>query len=106
VAKGGSVVGTVRDAATGQGIANLCVVAARTDHLGSTLAVTDLQGRYTIPGLVGEYKVWFAYYATECTAGYSQQWWNDKPSEDLADPITLASGQTVSGIDASLEKTP
>jgi hypothetical protein len=34
---------------------------------------------------------------------YEPQWWNGQPSQDLADPLSVSSRATASGIDAALQ---
>lgn len=78
-----------------------CVSAQGTSGTtASKSASTNAAGEYAIAGLpAGTYKVKF----TACSAGnYAGEWWDDKPSTEAADPITLAAGASRADVDASL----
>jgi hypothetical protein len=104
---GGDISGQVTDASANP-IANVCVtIASATDNYyfssfyGDVQAQTDGSGNYTISGLkAGSYKV---YFEPACSSGnYIAEWYNNKPDWDSADPVSVTSGTTHSGIDAQL----
>lgn len=105
--KGGQITGTVTDAASGAGIRAMlvCVLEAFEGEIFECV-FTGGSGQYSIRGLpTGLYKVWFSPDGTEVPEiddDYFQQFFNDKPSFALADPLSVAAGGVASGIDAHL----
>jgi uncharacterized surface anchored protein len=101
----GQITGKVTDSATHTTLAGICVTVydSRGGVVGSW--ATDSSGIYItfIPneGLVpGSYRVGFA---SGCGANnYMPQFYSDKPSLASADPVTVTSGATTSGIDAPM----
>lgn len=74
-------------------------------HLGGSVnasawAYTDSTGAYTFSSVVpaDDYRVRFM------RTGYATQWYELKPSQEIADPIVVGEGQTVTEIDASLSQ--
>jgi len=107
----GSISGTVKDA-SGVGIENATVMVV--DESGeATVGFTfgDIippasrtlvesgeyeYGAYTITGLEdGDYQV----YCAAGPLGYMSEWYSDRPSQNAADPVTVAASSQVSGID-------
>lgn len=103
--QGGSISGTVTDQATGAPLQSICVFAHQVDPGGLISGVsTDASGTFTVGELPsGMYKVGFF---DECdgSINYMSEWHNDKPDFDSADPISVAEGETVSGVDAALNQ--
>ena len=63
---------------------------------------TGEEGHYVIGGLpAGEYKV--SFYADNAEYGYLTQYYDGKESPEEADPVSVALGETTSGIDAELQ---
>ncbi|MCX6583459.1 MAG: carboxypeptidase regulatory-like domain-containing protein [Candidatus Aminicenantes bacterium] len=83
------------------GIANVQVQAytfASTSYAGA--AATDADGNYAIGGITpGNYKVLFS---PPNGSNYVYQWYNNKNSSEIADPVTITAGQTTNGINAQL----
>ena len=102
---GGSISGTVKNG-QGVGIANVQVQvydAAATDTSApkSSTVVTDQSGSYTVNGLpTGSYKIFFS---GASIIGYFSEWYNNKASQDIADPVSVTAPHLTSGIDAVLE---
>jgi len=98
-----SISGTVTSAG-GTPLSQICVSAFRQSNNGwQWLAgsTTAPDGTYTAGGIsAGEVRVQFQ----DCnsTGHYVEEWWDDKPTFDDATPITLAAGESRSGLDASL----
>ncbi|WEO77971.1 carboxypeptidase regulatory-like domain-containing protein [Cryobacterium sp. SO2] len=60
---------------------------------------TNEAGEYTISGLpAGEYTLRFA----DNGATHLSEWWNDQPTRETAESVTVASGETLTGRDAAL----
>ena len=73
---------------------------------GSTSAVTNANGEYTISHLGnrnGEYTVSFEP-AFGSNANFFKQWYDDKQSQLESDPVHVSLDHTTSGIDAALEE--
>ncbi|MEU1973095.1 carboxypeptidase regulatory-like domain-containing protein [Microbacterium sp. NPDC019599] len=63
----------------------------------------DDSGRYYLGGLTaGVYTVRFSASAT----ALAEEWWNDSPSAEGAQAITIADGEPATGIDAELQPKP
>ncbi|HEX5984292.1 MAG TPA: carboxypeptidase-like regulatory domain-containing protein [Solirubrobacterales bacterium] len=97
--RGGTIQGTVRDAATGAALEEVEVCAWELETEGGRCTLTDPAGNYTLRRFVsGDYKVEFWPYFEP----FEPQFWNHKPSWSEADVLGLGSGQTASGINADL----
>ncbi|RFA09259.1 hypothetical protein B7R54_08485 [Subtercola boreus] len=105
LAKSASISGTVTGAgtpATPLPNVNVTAYTRAGDYVGS--GFTDASGQYVISGLAADtYRLQFRNnYSNQ--AFESQTWWKNKPTADLADPITLAAGATRAGTDITLAK--
>lgn len=99
LAVGGTITGTVTDS-SGNPIPNVNVNAQTADGLGSGAASTGDDGTYSIQGLpAGDYQVQFQPISG---TNYIGQYWNDQPTVDTANFVSLPDGATASGIDAQL----
>lgn len=99
--EGGRITGKVTNASTGAPFEKglVCAFGAKPEE--GNCAFTNSSGEYAIPGLTGgEYKVGFA------AAEFVVQYYNDKPALTEANPVSVALGATVSGIDAALVPKP
>jgi Carboxypeptidase regulatory-like domain len=107
-AEAGQISGTVTSAASKAGIEGIEVCAyeeeeAETSGAGGC-ARTDGAGRYTIPGLPpGGYIVEFDS-PLEGTLNYIAQYYDDSLTPEGAQVVELASGASVTGIDAELQE--
>ncbi len=62
---------------------------------------TDSSGHYTITGIpAGTYTLRFSPPFNH--GNYLQQWWNDQPTQETANTVTVGSAQTLTGYDAVL----
>jgi len=99
LAASGMITGTVTNAATGDPIVGIWVLADNYDDEEGMFsdALTDAQGVYRMTGLPpGDYRL-----ETDCEdtgLNYSQLFYNNKTSWNLADRVTLTGTQTTSGI--------
>ena len=94
---GGTISGTVTDASN-HPLINICVSAEQAGQGQS--ANTDAAGHYTIKSLLtGSYLVRFS----DCSGhGYIGQYYNNKPDQSTANPVSVTAGAATSGIDATL----
>jgi hypothetical protein len=100
LSEGGQIAGTVSDAHTRQGLAGIFACARNKVVYEGRCTNTAADGSYRIPGLpTGAYTVEF--YSN--SAEYFTQYYNDRPSEAEADPVSVEVDHTTSGIDAALE---
>jgi protocatechuate 3,4-dioxygenase beta subunit len=103
---GGSISGTVTDAATGHPLPGIRVsieIASNTrPPTSSAWAVqTGNDGKYTISGLAdGQYTV-FAQ-----GKDFITEWYNDQKDRNNANPVVIASASQASGIDFALDQRP
>jgi hypothetical protein len=97
----GNISGSVVDSRTGAQLAGICVdaYALNGNFMGSTQ--TDSSGAYTLSGLSpGSFDIEFS---SGCGAsGYVAQYYNAEPSLASANPVTVTSGATTSGINAAM----
>ena len=94
--EGGSISGKVAGSG-GTPLANAYVQAGRDKDY--RYAVTNANGDYTITGLsTGEYAVEFS----SGTSAYVSEWYDDKDSEQDANPVSVVAGQQKQGINAQL----
>ena len=100
LAGGGTITGTVTGPG-GTALAGVCVTSS-DDELDGDLAETDASGRYTLSGLrAGAYRVGFS---TCAPSDLVSEFYNDKPTRALANPVTVAEGATTANIDARLAR--
>ena len=99
--QGGQITGTVIDASTHSGIANIQVNALGSSGNPVGFATTDLSGNYTVSGLsTGSYRVEFS---AGFGGNYIAQFYNGKSTLATADAVSVTAGSTTSGIDAALQ---
>jgi hypothetical protein len=96
---GASISGTVVGADTSAGLAGASVQAIQSG--GPTgFATVAADGSYTLEGLVpGSYTIEFS---PAYNTNFLAQYWNDKPTAATADTITVAGGEALTGINATL----
>jgi hypothetical protein len=111
---GATISGAVSSAATGAGLEEIvvCSIDALSDQL-MTCTWTNWNGEYELQLLPkGEYKVAFSLDLNEwfeeeifeeMDDGFSTEFWNNQSTLAAADTISIATGDSVSGIDASLD---
>ena len=100
---GGSISGTVKSK-SGTSLAGICVGVLNGPTYESAQAVTGSNGKYTIPGLApGSYDVTFTT-GSACgnTGNYLTDYYKNATSSQDATPVEVTSGNTTSGINASL----
>lgn len=94
-----TISGTVTGAGTGTAISGGTIEALQSDGTGSFANIAS-DGTYTVHGLgPGSYTIWFqpAY-----GLNYLSQYWKNQPTAATANKITVANGDAVTGIDATL----
>ncbi|WP_259312502.1 carboxypeptidase regulatory-like domain-containing protein [Capillimicrobium parvum] len=99
LAKGGTVSGRVTDAG-GSGVDRVTVFAYRAntgEGAGGTYTAPD--GTYQLDLEAGAYKLIFA---PPDGSSLLREYYDDKPTRDAADPITVDAGRAVTGVNASL----
>ena len=108
LARGAQISGIITDAATTSAVAGVQVTVydasqqGSTGPTGSTGVQTDSTGHYTVNRLpAGRYAVGFNAFSGG-TTNYLPQFYNAKSTLAAADPLTLAAGQTVPGVNAAL----
>jgi len=102
IAAGAAISGTVRDS-SGAGLSNVSVTVTGMYSYFETDASTDQYGRYTVAGLpTGTYSACFAEW--QWNTNYVPQCYDGAPDQTSANPITVSSGSTVSGIDVTLQQ--
>ncbi len=102
LATAGRVSGTVADA--GGPLPRVSVAAYAPDGSGGWALVnsasTRADGTYDLGGLApGDYSIRFA----DSSGDHVPEYYDDKPTADAADPVTVAAGATTPGVDALLE---
>jgi hypothetical protein len=105
--KGGSVKGTVTDAATNKGLGHICVAVTGDGTSATEASLTSSSGAYSLGGLTpGYYTVQFdvpsACGPSTPTTRYVTQWWQDATSGSAATPILVNEGTATKSIDAAL----
>ena len=96
---GSSIDGTVRDAATGEGMAEVavCALTATDEPVACALSAGD--GSYEITGLpAGSWRVDF-----DAGRLYQIEYWDEVTEFAAATPLPLTPGQTIAGIDAAIK---
>jgi carboxypeptidase family protein len=95
----GAISGTIT-AEGGGGLPDMCVEAFDSAGTGYG-ASADPSGDYTLGGLAtGSYRV--SLYPCTTTSTYVGEYYNDKPTFNQADLVSVTDGQTTSGINAAL----
>ena len=120
LALGGSISGTVTDAATGAPVQEICIEIFQDDGkrfgppcppgLPCPVSVTAGDGTYRVDRLPGgEYAVEFS----ECFSqffsgfrGFLPEFYNDKPDLASADRVTVTVGVDTAGVDVALARAP
>ncbi len=102
LALAGHVSGTVTDA-RGHGIGDISVIALIPDGSGDWLGVNGVQtaadGTYDLGGLpTDSYRILFL----DNFGVYAEQFYDNEPTPELADPVAVTAGWVTSGIDATL----
>jgi uncharacterized repeat protein (TIGR02543 family) len=102
---GGSISGLVTDEASGQPLPVICVIlydAATGAYMTDTFTVSD--GTYAIGALrTGNYVVRFSDGCDE-GATYPDEFFDDRPNIESADPVAVTVGESTGGIDAALAR--
>ena len=96
----GSISGTVTSASTGTPIDNVQVGLDLPGGNYVQFGSTDSDGNYSFTGLAAT--TYVINFSPNFGDNYASQWWNNKPTLSTATPISLAAGQTLTGVDASL----
>ena len=98
-AAAGQMTGTVTDEATHAAIQGVDVTVYDSNEQYVASTPTSAAGGYTLSGLApGVYEVGF----DDGTGVHASEFYNDRKSLFTADAITVASGQTTTGVDAAL----
>lgn len=103
MAPGGAISGTVKSAATGKVISNICVRINSTANsaIGNS-TVTSTKGTYDVIGLAaGSYDVNFSGGCGN-SGSYASQYYNNSPTLSGATAVTVTTGVTASGINATM----
>jgi hypothetical protein len=98
--QGGSITGHVTKASDGTNMSGVCVNATSTSPgiPGTSTATTSASGTYTLRGLrTGSYKIRFG-----CANPYLTQWFDNKPTEAAADPVSVTIGANTPNVDAAM----
>ncbi|HEY0167191.1 MAG TPA: carboxypeptidase regulatory-like domain-containing protein [Jatrophihabitans sp.] len=103
LSRGASITGTITDA-SGAAISGVLVNAYSWTSYEGYSSQTDESGSYTLSGLsADDYRVCFdpAYAEGPAAGGYAMQCYDNQPSMDTADPVTVGSAGSVT-VDAVL----
>jgi hypothetical protein len=99
LATGGSISGTVTDAAGGLPIKSIYVYATNGSNSWNDYTLDN--GTYIMSGLsTGSYKVKFA--SSSSDQNYILEWYDNKADQASATPLAVTAGSPLSGIDAQL----
>ena len=102
--RGGSISGVVTDAESGRPLANVLIAVNPLDKINGTnyqSQGTDGSGRYMLMGVEpGQYHL----RPDGGTEDYIPVFYNDAPSWDTAEMVTVTAGETVEGIDFALKR--
>ncbi len=99
LAGGASITGNVKNS-VGQNLQNATVFAYLDGEYAATSGYTGADGNFVINGLAaGTYTLEYAAYPL---SNAINEFWNDKPSLELADTFPVGAGLTVAGKDAVL----
>jgi hypothetical protein len=98
----GKISGRVTDS-SGNGVENIPVNVYdfNFQFINGTWIDTGSSGYYSVKVPAGTWKV--AFFATQSTGFYLDEWYNNKKTFDTADGVTVVAGQITSNIDAQLE---
>ncbi len=105
---GGAISGTVTEAGAGPALAGVWVSVWSGSTSASEYGYTDADGTYTVTGLDAATDYTVCFDATGATggssdaSGYVGQCWHNQPLTGTPTSVTVTSGVTTSGIDASL----
>lgn len=94
---GGTLTGTVKDAATATSLAGVCV----SDDDGD-FATTGADGTYTIDQLPAERTAVTFIGGCGNTGSYAPQYWNDQASQEAAGTVVVKPGHVTAGINAAM----
>ncbi len=94
---GGTLTGTVKDAATAIPLAGVCV----TDDDGD-VATTGADGSYTIDQLPAERTAVTFFGGCGNVGSYAPQYWNDQVSQEAAGTVVVKAGHVTAGINAAM----
>ncbi|HEX7880885.1 MAG TPA: carboxypeptidase regulatory-like domain-containing protein [Candidatus Eisenbacteria bacterium] len=95
---GATISGRVTDEASGNGISNALVALYENTLNISAIELTNEEGFYTVRRLApGTWKV-----SANSGDNHLSEFWNDKPSLDAADGVTVTSGSTTPNINFAL----
>ena len=99
LASGGSISGTVTDSKADP-LEDICVDAYDSSGDDSGYGITGPDGGYTVDGLpAGKHRIRFS----DCgDSNVATEFYDDRPGLASADPVNVAAGAEVSGVDASL----
>jgi 5-hydroxyisourate hydrolase-like protein (transthyretin family) len=98
---GGQITGTVTDASSHAGIANISVTAYDSSGKFVASAATASGGTYTISSLgTGSYKVEFSSLGA---GNYLTQYYNNKATLASAEPVAVTAGSPTPGINAAMQ---
>jgi hypothetical protein len=105
LALGAKITGQVTGSDTSLGLPDVDVYAYDCYGFVAGYAETDASGYYTVTGLSpGGYQIGFSPDRDGDSRAYLREYYNNKSSLDTADIVTVASGETKSGIDAALTR--
>jgi len=100
---GGPLSGKVTDQATGNPVANISVyIKSIADPTLSWRPTTNSTGDYSLNLLYGSYKVWAPGGTGSADALYNMKYYNNKPDETSADPVSISDVSGAPGINFSL----
>jgi Carboxypeptidase regulatory-like domain len=102
---GGEIKGKVTGAASKGDLKDIevTVYEVSVNEFAVGYATTDASGEYTVVGLAtGPYKVRFSV-SSESGLNYVTQYYHDKPSLALAEPVGVVQEKTTEGVDAELQ---
>ncbi len=99
----GVVTGTVTNDG-GDPLSDILVIAFFPDGISwAGDFVTGADGKYLIRGLApGSYLLYFR----DWSGSYASEWYDNRPSPELADPVDVRAGEVTSGVNARLRPPP
>ncbi len=101
---GATITGQVTGNDTSQALADVGVSAYDCYGFSVGYDNTDATGTYTITGLIpGGYRLRFEPNSWGASRQYLREYYDDQSEMEDADSVTVASGETVSGVDAGLD---